>query len=135
MHPSCRFVFSYKFHCSKFFGWLKCFIVTLSEPCNTVGWLIKSKLKTDCRLTVQNNFFNRPRSVLHSCLLQAETSSYFCRRFCVRKVLTRQAIWIAGNIKTCSRNNFQRGKEMSSELLWEFVWVIVGVFVSYYGSF
>jgi RNA polymerase-interacting CarD/CdnL/TRCF family regulator len=107
--------------------WLKCFIVTLSEPCHTVRCPIKSKLKTDCRLTVQNNFVNRPRSVLRSCLLQAKAFSYFCRRFCVRKVVTRQVIRIAGNIKTCWRKNFQRGKEMSSELLWEFV-------VSYYGS-
>jgi len=30
-------------------------------------------------------------------------------------------MYIEGNIKTCWRNNFQRGKEMSSQVLWEFV--------------
>jgi hypothetical protein len=30
-----------------------------------------------------------------------------------------------GNIKTCSYNNFQRRKEMCSELLWEFVDLII----------
>ena len=75
------------------------------------------------------------RASISSCFLQAKTSSYFCRRFSVRKVLTKQAMYITSNIKTGSRNNFQRGKEMRSELLWEFLasycgslkWVIVGV--------
>ena len=72
-----------------------------------------------------NHFVNRSRSILRSCFLQGKTSSYFCRRFSVRKVLTRQAMYIESNIKKCSRNNFHRGREMSSEIVWDFAVLII----------
>ena len=74
---------------------------------------------------VPKHFLNRSRSILRSYFLQAKTSSYFCRRFSVWKFLTRQAMYIESNIKKCSRNNFHRGTELSSEIVWEFAVLII----------
>ena len=78
-----------------------------------------------CRLTVQKRFVKKSRCTLRTCFLQSNTSSYFCRRFSVRKVLTRQAMFIESNIKKCSRNNFQPGREINSEIVWEFAVLII----------
>jgi len=65
-----------------------------------------------CVLTVEKDLVNPSRSNLRSCFLEDNTSNYFCRRFSVRKVLTRQAMFIESNIKKCSRNNFQPGEKL-----------------------